>query len=417
MIGRIEALNYRCLRYVSQSLDDFHVLVGPNASGKTTFLDVVNFLARLLSDGLDAAIDERTANFEDLLWGRKGQRFELAIEAGIPEEHQTPYDSPSYDVIRYEVAIGLDAAGAASILDEQLVLKDAERQGASSSDSPAERKTLMSSRASGHTRNLMWKGSKGEYNVTPEVTIGASGEPDSSEDYWVVLRPNPQKTVFVGLNEAEFPASAWLFDRLRQHIQRVELDSRALRNPSPPARRRALIDGSGLPWMVSSLRETPESHFTEWLSHVRTVLRDVADIKVVERPEDKHRYIMLVYDNGLKVPSWMLSDGTLRMLALTIIPFFSDEGDVWLIEEPEISIHPLNVEAVMQSLQSVYDGQVLIATHSPTILALVKPESVLVFQADSKTGTTIIRGSEHPGLRDWHGEVSLGSLFAGGVLG
>ena len=56
MITRIEALCYRCLRYVSQPLGPFHVLVGPNASGKTTFLDVIAFLGRLVSDGVDAAI-------------------------------------------------------------------------------------------------------------------------------------------------------------------------------------------------------------------------------------------------------------------------------------------------------------------------------------------------------------------------
>ena len=55
MIRRIEALNYRCLRYVSQPLDHFHVLVGPNASGKSTFLDVVGLIRDLLTRGLDDA--------------------------------------------------------------------------------------------------------------------------------------------------------------------------------------------------------------------------------------------------------------------------------------------------------------------------------------------------------------------------
>jgi len=41
MIRRVEALNYRCLQYIDQALEDFQVLVGPNASGKTTFLDLV----------------------------------------------------------------------------------------------------------------------------------------------------------------------------------------------------------------------------------------------------------------------------------------------------------------------------------------------------------------------------------------
>ena len=48
MIRLVEALNYRCLRFVNQNLNDFHVLVGPNASGKTTFLDVISFLGDLV---------------------------------------------------------------------------------------------------------------------------------------------------------------------------------------------------------------------------------------------------------------------------------------------------------------------------------------------------------------------------------
>ena len=43
MIRRIQALNYRCLRYADVRLDRFHVLVGPNASGKSTLFDVVAF--------------------------------------------------------------------------------------------------------------------------------------------------------------------------------------------------------------------------------------------------------------------------------------------------------------------------------------------------------------------------------------
>jgi predicted ATPase len=88
MIRTIEALNFRCLRYIKQSLGDFHVLVGPNASGKSTFLDVVAFLGQLVSEGLEAAVQERTQNFQDLLWQRSGDRFEVAIELAIPKERQ-----------------------------------------------------------------------------------------------------------------------------------------------------------------------------------------------------------------------------------------------------------------------------------------------------------------------------------------
>ena len=108
MITLIESLNYRCLRYVSRPLASFHVLVGPNASGKTTFLDVVAFLQDLVTDGLDGALSRRTANPEELLFRRQGSKMQLAIEARIPDDLRQKTAKPELDTARYELAIGFD---------------------------------------------------------------------------------------------------------------------------------------------------------------------------------------------------------------------------------------------------------------------------------------------------------------------
>ena len=123
MIRLVEALNFRCLRYVRQPLGPFHVLVGPNASGKTTFLDAVAFLGRLVADGPEAAIRERTQNFQDLTWGRTGEKFELAIDVAIPVQHRDRV-SADLDTVRYEVAIrtGPDS-NAIGIADEHAFLE------------------------------------------------------------------------------------------------------------------------------------------------------------------------------------------------------------------------------------------------------------------------------------------------------
>src|ERR1017187_10194786 len=97
MIRLIEALNYRCLKHVRQELGPFHVLVGPNASGKTTFLDVVAFLGQLVSDGLEAAVGARSQNFEDLVWRRSSEN--------VPKEPGSPPKATSFDP-RYAVPDG-----------------------------------------------------------------------------------------------------------------------------------------------------------------------------------------------------------------------------------------------------------------------------------------------------------------------
>jgi len=117
------------------------------------------------------------------------------------------------------------------------------------------------------------------------------------------------------------------------------------------------------------------------------------------------------------VPSWMASDGTLRLLALTIPAYIPDFKGICLIEEPENGIHPKAVETVFQSLSSVYDAQVLLATHSPVILSVAEADKVLCFKKTDSGATDIVRGSEHPALRNWRGGINLGDLFAAGVLG
>jgi predicted ATPase len=113
----------------------------------------------------------------------------------------------------------------------------------------------------------------------------------------------------------------------------------------------------------------------------------------------------------------MASDGTLRSLALTIPAYMPDFSGICLIEEPENGIHPQAVETVYKSLTSVYNAQVLLATHSPVILSVADVDKVLCFKKTESGATDIVRGDQHPALRDWRGDVNLGTLFAGGVLG
>jgi predicted ATPase len=149
---------------------------------------------------------------------------------------------------------------------------------------------------------------------------------------------------------------------------------------------------------------------------VRTALPDIRTIRTVLKEEDKHRYLMVQYENGIEVPSWILSEGTLRLLALTILAYLPDFRGVYLVEEPENGVHPAALETIYQSLSSIYDAQVFVATHSPILLNMASPDQILVF---SKTpeGAQIVRGSQHPALQNWQKEVSLGTLAASGILG
>ncbi len=419
MITLLEAINYRCLRSVSTRLGPFHVLVGPNASGKTTFLDVIAFLRDVASEGLDAALSNRTTNPEELLYRRQGDKLELAIETLIPDEKRSLTARPDLDRARYEVVIGFDETKRQFELKaEKFLLKK-------SSPMEPRQRTLSPMSQEGPDSLVTPKGGRGIKVVVNKVPGGndnfySETYSKSGKGWTPSFKLGPQRSALGNLpaDESSFPIAVWFRELLTSGVQRFILNSLKIKQPSPPTKVKGFLpDGSNLPWVVARLRREDDESYHNWIAHLQTSLADLVGITTFERPEDKHCYLIYEYEGGLKIPSWLVSDGTLRLTALTLPAYLSGLQGVYLIEEPENGIHPRAVATLYDSLSSVYAAQVLLATHSPVVLNAAKIEHVFCFEKDKSGSTSIKLGSEHPIVRKWQGEVNLGTLLAAGVLG
>lgn len=416
MIRLIEALRYRSLLDVRQPIGPFHVLVGPNASGKSTFLDVVGFLGDLLTSDVSAAVRKRSLNLQNLLWMGEGKRFELAIELEIPRDRREKLDS-LFTRARYEVSVGLDEREQLAILSETLWLKPngqtVQRPRTLFPELREQpRKTIVvpeRSRSPKGWRKVVTKTSEGNDYFTSETTRW--NNPFRLGSHRLALANLPE-------DEERFPVATWTKRFLLDGIQLLVLNGEAMRRPAPPGMPLEFQpDGSNLPWAIEDLKKRDPERFRRWIEHVRTSLPHIQMIDTVERPEDLHRYLRVSYDSGLAAPSWTVSDGTLRLLALTLIAYLDVENRVYLIEEPENGIHPQAVETIFQSLVSTYGSQILCATHSPVVLSLAEPDQLLCFAITSRGDTDVVQGSTHPALSEWKRSADLGTLFATGVLG
>jgi len=419
MIRLIEALNFRCLRYVRQPLGAFRVLVGPNASGKTTFLDVVAFLGRLVVDGPEAAVGERTRDFQDLTWARSGRHFELAVEASIPDDRRANLPK-GFDTIRYEVSVGPSPqSGEIGIHEENALLKiwkepDEAERSLLPIEFSAPDTIMVGSRREKNARRVLSKAPGGNDHFYSEVLEG------SGKGWFPTIKLGPRKSALGMLHEDEsrFPVATWLKQLLSEGVQNLVLNSLLIRRASPPGQVREFKpDGSNLPWVIADLAKRSPERFRNWIAHLQTALPDLEDIQTVEREDDKHRYLVLCYRGGLRVPSWTASDGTLRLLVLTLLAYLPGFKGVYLIEEPENGIHPRAIETMFQSLSSAYDAQILLATHSPAILSIAEIDQILCFRKTESGATDIVWGRQHPALQDWRRETTLGDLLVAGVLG
>jgi predicted ATPase len=418
VIRRFETRNFRMMRANSVSLGPFVAMVGKNATGKSTFLSALRFVADLVKGGVDPAMSnalERDApNFSELCFDPT-KPVEFALDLDVRD-----LDAPSEPVrFRYEVQVGPRLDGKVVILEENLFRRER-------ADDPELTGQLSLGDSSWDPERIHPVGAKRGKNwrkVVGKTHEGKDYFRDEKTNWNSMFQFGAERSALGSLPEdrERFPMALRIRDALRDGVSMIELDGGRLREPSlPRAPVRLLPDGSNLARAAQSLHERDPVLFSEWIQHVGTAVEGLEGVDLWERPEDK-RVVLRAHFRGSHaepVPSWLLSDGTLRLLALTLISYDADAHEsLTLIEEPENGLHPLAMQAVWQALSQPGDGgQVLVATHSPVFLAQVSISQTLVFRRQPDGSALVRRGDEVPELKTWHESLAVADIFATGVL-
>ena len=440
MIKRIEALNYRGFRYLDISLNRFNILIGPNASGKSTFLDILSFVSDIIRRGLYKAVKKRCGYFQELLWklGEESNRLDFAIELELPEETRELEAKYIFKYARYEIGLSINEEEEPVITREYFWLLQEDHEKKSLIKNPEN--FGESSRLS--DQELEFPDIEQDIFFLLEKMREKCKVNDKTGWHIVALRNNLGESLFdseldsgtgasnnVKLTESFFPFSTlqqfnplfyktyWTQYQLEKEMHYIQLNNKGLKEACRGDAPMSLEPGGeSLAKILKSLKEKHPSDFSDWVDHVKTSLRDIEKIEIVEQSIDRSLQLKILYESGVSLSNRQLSDGTLYYLALTVIPYLKEKSRLYMIEEPENGLHPQAIESVMQSLNSVYDGQVFVTTHSPVILNLAKPEDFLCFQKKKSGELGIVRGDEHPVLKNWKSEIDLDQLFASGVL-
>ena len=424
MITRIEAMRYRCFENIGVDIPKYGVLVGANGAGKTTLLDIPRVFSDCLGQrDITQAFTQRQhdrpprcTTLKELIFCLKGNEFILSLEVALPEQvvmnlveglpasqkkerHWLKYG-------RYEIRLEI-------FNDRQLQVKNEYLFLFSDHTAPDRTDGRLRGEAAPHRdwRFVIKREYGGEAEFRVETQKGAKSRSSKIEPAMLAL-PRVQFE-----SKTDFPAASWLYDLLTRDYLFYQPDLTALQAASPPGLQDTLMpDAANLPHLAMHLQKD-EFRFGLWLDHVKSALPQIEQIEVKEREEDHHAYFSITYQGGYTITSSGLSEGTLRILSLTILPYLNNLPGIVFLEEPENGIHPRAIEAVLQSLSSAYDAQLFVSTHSPVVLANSELDQILCSRLEPDGAATIIPGTAHPQLKDWKGQVDLGALFAAGVLG
>jgi len=398
VIVAIKIRNYKGIRASPWlKLEPFHVLVGPNGSGKSTFLDAIEFVKACLVRGPMEAVEERAPDFRDLTFMRQGGPIEFDLHLHFFEP---PFDKLGR--LHYRVGLMADEKVGVRVSEELL------------EQSPTK---------------VSVTGKRGGKRILGKTRPGKDFYRRESGTYLDSFQFGPGKLALslTPPDTQKYPTGNAVKAFLMEGVRYIQLNSAAMRQPAPATRPTELeLDGTNLPRVVGSLLRNGSSTRTNaegrtaierWTAHLRYAIENLESVGWAAREADNAEYLVLKFKGGLECPSWLVSDGTLRMLALTLPAFLPGAARVYMVEEPENGVHPQALEIILKALRAIPAAQVFVASHSPLVVQQVGIKPLLCFTRDDKDGVHILHGVEHPALKEWKGSPDLASIFASRVLG
>jgi predicted ATPase len=139
-------------------------------------------------------------------------------------------------------------------------------------------------------------------------------------------------------------------------------------------------------------KEDPERIYSQLTNRLSELIGSVRSVRVDRDEKRELLTLMMTGSDGTELPARALSDGTLRFLALSVLELDPETPGLICMEEPENGIHPDRIPAMLKLLQDIATDpdepadesnplrQVIVNTHSPSVVMAVPDDAVLLAQ-------------------------------------
>jgi predicted ATPase len=372
MIRQIFIANFKSLANVSVSLGAFTVLIGRNGAGKSAFLQALSVLSWLVRyKSINETFLRDKVSFNDLVSLKAHTRkiiwdcdVEVATggEAPVMMNYKAAIGKRHYVHVDVEVARPSTCAGWIEAVKSKLpALGRNSRQFASAQEG---------------TEELEYKGAVIAHSLLQEV-----GE----------------QTLF---GKAKFPVLGALARELAGFRHYQIWGPESLRDESSGRETTLSERGQNLPSVIADLkaRRSELDSYDRLLAEMRSAYPWLDDIEVRHFPAGEVGLVFLERPNAgskrrLKYLPSQVSDGFLRLLALTALRYQRGKVSILGYEEPENGLHPQLLEQCVGQLRKIAEAgtQVIVTTHSPYLLDYLMDTAEGQPKADLKV---VVRGKD-----------------------
>lgn len=424
MITQIEIDGFKTFKDFKVELAPFQVIVGPNGSGKSNLFDALHLLSRLATTDLRTAFQELRGEAHELFTklpsGQSVDHMRFAVEMLVNREVQDvttkvilqvgdslqKLNVLKYTRLRYELEITLGTDGYG--LEQFIITHERLDRIRQEADSWRKKYNLSS--------EIGWILEDGDRQVpfiNTEIGFRAINGPVTHQSdtplITIYREERPQENINILGNTNQFRNTdlnqtvlSFIMGIDYLHIMAVReetqawkffhLNPEALRQPSSTKGPRYLShDGGNLPTTLARMQAEDKYALTDVSRDMANLVPGILRIRV-DQDKSSDKYVVFAdTSDGRSFSSRVLSDGTLRLLALAAVKNDPQFQGVLCLEEPENGVHPQRLRILAQLLRRMATNfndpdeadeplrQVLITTHSPAFISLPEIIDSLLF--------------------------------------
>ena len=395
---------------VKIELEQLNVIVGANASGKSKFLQALEFLATAANAGLPQAVAALGGGDQVLNRIAAEQSETRQVTIGIEARHRGDFDymvqgpddkeAIMVDIPKFTYEISFDPGTA---VEGPVVISEVLE-----ADVKIER---------GRARKLRLVRDKSTIEIRDP--IGEKSVKGGTRKAVVRIAEQELSSLAIGSSFFSLPITlirqmitSWKFFAIDPDAARAP----CVETPNPELQK----DGSNLAGVLKQLESPENSDKKRSIElRMRNIVPGFKTWRTETIPFEAKRAFQIFEDKSKSGYAPMaVSNGTIRVLAILVIAeWLPENAHVIGIEEPEIGLHPHVTEQVAEVLtQASEHAQVFVTTHNPDFLDFVEPESVIL--CDETEGVTLLqRASDSEQIQEFKKHYSLGELWTQGAIG
>lgn len=386
MITYLKINGFKSFHNFEMEFTPFTVIAGANASGKSNLFDALTLLSRLAeTDNLKRAFSEQRGEFIELFtqYGddNYASEMEFVVEMLVNKNIKDAWGNEAklkYTRLRYELSIKRisNSYGIQDLVvsKENLLKLNHQEDIWVSSIVPKKSLEFWRPKVGTGKRGIPYIETVNENNLDI-IQVPQDGTTGNKRRFPL---SNATRTVLSSFDTIDFPHVLAAKEEMKSW-KFLQLNPEDLRQATSKNNGEDTISVSGknLAAALFRIKQNDKYSLKEISRKLNSFLPNFIEVDVVDDNENKQYLIKLKDVDKKEFSSRVLSEGTLRILALCILEFDEKHTGLLCFEEPENGIHPFRIKAMTELLKDLSVDfnevevplrQVIINTHSPVLV-------------------------------------------------